>query len=163
MELIFRHAWFLFILVTFANYFIIKADAQKHIEQNPSLKTGYHKVLNATLIFGNIPWLIMALGDLTQQTNNVFDYFNPKSYNPFVLAFHGYLVIIWILSFRWVYFKNGAEFLVQHPGLVRVKGFGNSVSPTPALIKFFFALALLGGITGMTMMWLVNFPSFPFK
>lgn len=163
MEFIFRHGWVMLIAVTIANYFILKPRTQKYVDQNPDLKIGYDKLFKAILIYGNIPWVIMALGDITAQTNSVFDYFNPKSFNPFVLTFHFYIIIVWALSVRWVYFKNGADFLIRHPGFVHIRGFGNSVTPTSTLVKIFFALALLGGIAGMTMMWLVDFPTFPIK
>ena len=163
MDFIFRHACVTFIVVTIANYFILKSRTQKYVDQNPELKIGYDKLFKVLLIYGNIPWVIMAIGDLTSQTNGLFDYFNPKSFNPFVLAFHFYIIIIWVLSVRWVYFKNGADFLLTHPGFIHIRGFGNSITPTSNLIKVFFALALLGGIAGMTMMWLVDLPNFPIK
>lgn len=163
MEFIFRHCWIIFIAVTWINYFILKKDTQQYVNQNPSLKIGYDKLFKTMLIYGNIPWLIIALGDITGQTNSIFDFFKPKSFNPFVLTFHLYIIIIWVLLVRWLYFKKGAEFLIQHPGLIRIKGFGGAVAPTPTLIKIFFAIALLGGIAGLTMMWLFDLPTFPIK
>jgi len=162
MEFI-KYAWLVFIIFTTANYFFLKSQTQKIAEENPDLKPGYDKLLKVILIYGNIPWVIMAIGDLTGQTNSIFDYFNPRSFNPFVLAFHFYLIVIWVLSFRWIYFKKGADFLVQHPGLVYIQGFGKPITPTSKLIKVFFALSLLGGIIGMATMWLANFPKFPVK
>lgn len=153
----------MFIAVSFINYLVFKNRSQKEVEANPDLKTGYDKLFRALLIYGNIPWVIMAIGDLTSQTNTVFDYFNPKSFNAFVLAFHLSIIVIWVLCVRWIYFKNGADFLVQHPGLIHVRGLGGAVKPTATLIRLFFALALLGGIIGMTAMWLVDFPTFPVK
>lgn len=163
MEVIFKHTWIMFIVVTIVNYFILKYRVQEHIDKNPDLKTGYDKILKAILIYGTIPWIIMAIGDLAGQTSNTFAYFRPRTFNPFVLTFHVYLILIWILSIRWVYFKNGADFLVQHPGFIRIQGFGGVVTPTSKSIKIFFALALFGGIAGMTMMWFIDFPAMPIK
>lgn len=163
MDIIFKYAWVMFIAVTIVNYFIFKSRTQEHIDKNPDLKAGYDKILRTILIYGTIPWVIIALGNLTGLTNTVFDYFRPRTLNPFVLAFHLYIIVIWILTVRWIYFKNGADFLVRYPGFVHIRGFGNSITPTSTLIKIFFALALFGGIAGMTMMWLIDFPLFPIK
>ncbi len=161
MDFIFRHAWILFVVVLVANYFTIKPRIQQHIDKNPDLKIGYDKLVKTTLIYGTIPWVIIALGDLTAQTTSIFDYLNPRSFNPFVLTLHLYIIIGWVLSFRWIYFKNGADFLIRHPGFIHIRGLGHPVTPTS--IKLFFAITLLGGITGMTMMWLMDLPSFPVK
>lgn len=74
--------------------------------------------------------------------------------NPIVLLFHASIVAIWILSVRWIYFKDGAEFLERHPGLLR----GN---PTAKSIKIFFPFMLIGGIAGMVMMWVMSFQHLP--
>jgi hypothetical protein len=161
MDIISRYAWVLFIGVTVVNYFIIKSRVQVHIDKNPDLKAGYDKILKAILIYGTIPWFIMAIGSLTGRTNSVYDYFHPGTLNPFVLILHFYIIVLWILAVRWIYFKHGADILVRHPGVFTIRGFGYSVTST--MIKTVFALALLGGIVGMTRMWIADFPAFPIK
>ncbi|QHW01012.1 hypothetical protein [Spirosoma endbachense] len=162
MDLISRYAWVLLIGVTVVNYVIIKARVQEHIDINPDLKAGYDQILKALLIYGTIPGLIMAMGSLTGRTTSVYDYFHPGTLtlNPFVLLLHLYIIVIWILAVRWIYFKQGAEILVRHPGVFTYRGLGNSVTPTSTIIKIVFALALLGGIVGMTRMWIADFPAF---
>lgn len=163
MDIIFRYAWVLFIVVTVVNYLIIKARVQEHIDKNPDLKAGYDKILKAILIYGTIPWWIMAIGSLTGQTNSVYDYFHPRTLNLIVLILHLYMIVIWVLAVRWIYFRNGADLLVRHPGIFTIRGLGNSFTPTLTLIKTFFALALLGGLVGMALMWINDFPDFPMK
>lgn len=158
-DFFFRHTWVMFIVVTIVNCFILKYRSQKFIDENPDLRTGYDKIFKTFLIYGNIPWVIIGMGDLTSQTHNISVYFNPRSFNPFVLAFHFSIIVIWVLCARWIYFKNGADFLVQHPGIIYVRGLSGSVTPTATTIKLFFALALLGGIAGMLTMWLVDLPA----
>jgi hypothetical protein len=163
MILIFKHFWIACIIVMFVNYFILKNETQKYIQQNTDLKTGYDKLFKAFLIFGTIPWIIMGLGDLSGMVNNVFDFLNPKALNPFVLALHLYMIIVYVMLIRWIYFKKGAEFLVQHPDFFRINaGWRKSIQPTPILIKLFFALMLLGGISAMVGMW-VAAPELPVK
>jgi hypothetical protein len=163
MEFIFKHGWIMIIPVLIINYLMMKSQIKEYADRDPGLKQGYNKIFKALFIYGSIPWIIMAIGDVTTFTHSVFDYFNPKSLNPFVLMFHASIIVIWILSCRWMYFKGGADFLVRHPGLVRIRGFGHSTIPTPGKIKIFFALALAGGIIGMTMMWIMDIPAFPAK
>ena len=162
MEFIFKYAWVLFVAGTLINVISLKKQSQSYIAEDPTLKEGYDKLIKGWLIYGNIPWLIMAIGDLTGITNGVWDYFNPKSMNPMVLLFHITVVILWIIGSNWIYFKGGADFIVKHPGLVQFHGPGiNKYTSSPLAIKIFWALALLGGITGMVMMWMHSVPATP--
>lgn len=148
----------MFIAVTIVNGLILKLQSKKYIIKNPKLKEGYDKYLKGWLLYGNIPWVIMAIGNLSGMTNNTFEYLNPKTMNPIVLIFHASIIVLWILSINWIYFKNGAEFIEQHPGLIRKSSFSGNTNVTAKQIKLFFPLMLLGGIAGMIMMWLMNIP-----
>lgn len=163
MEILFKQTWIMFIVVTVANALILKHRSKQYIAQQPNLQEGYDLIFKGILLYGNIPWLIMAIGNLSGLTNSPFDYFMPRTMNSMVLIFHGAIIVLWILSVRWIYFKNGAEFLARHPGLLRKSSFSGNTSVTATQIRIFFALALLGGIAGMLMMWLIDFPapSFP--
>ena len=138
----------------------MKSQSKKYINQNPGLKKGYDKIFKGILLFGNIPWVIIAIGELTGITNGLQDYFNPKSLNPLVLIFHFYILLIWVLSVHWIFFKDGADFLAQHPGLISYRRFNNSNDITSSKdIKILFALALFGTIGILAMMWLLDFPT----
>lgn len=158
MEIIFKHTWIMFIAITIANGLILKYRSKKHIAENPELKDGYDTYFKGWVIYGNIPWVIMMIGNLSGITQNTFEYFNPKTLNPMVLVFHFSVIILWILSVRWIYFKNGAEFIETHPGLFRKSSFSKNANVTAKQIKQFFPLMLLGGIVTMIMMWVMDFP-----
>jgi hypothetical protein len=158
MPIVFKYAWILFVIVTCANALSYKYKSKKYIAENPDLKEGYDTIFKNFILYGNIPWLIIGMGCLTGSTSSLFDAFNPRALNPFVLAFHGSIVLIWILLVRFIYFKGGAEFLEKHPGLLRKNSFSGNPNVTAAQIKWFFPIALLGGIIGMAMMWSINFP-----
>ena len=64
MEFVLKNAWILFIAVTFINWIIRKVRSQKYIKENPELKTGYEKLLSNWLIYGNIPWIIIGIGNI---------------------------------------------------------------------------------------------------
>ncbi len=159
MEIIFKHTWIMFIAVTIANGLILKYRSKKYIAQKPELADGYDKYFKGWMVFGNIPWVIMMIGNLSGITQNTFDYFNPKTMNPMVLVFHFSIIVLWILSVKWIYFNNGAEFIETHPGLLKKSSLSGHTNITAKQIKLFFPLMLLGGIIGMVMMWIIDVPS----
>ena len=144
---IFDNAWVLFILVTVFNAFYLKARSQKIIAKQPDLREGYEKLFKGYLIYLNIPWIVMGIGVLFGGVQGVFSFFRPRDGNIFVLAFHASIVILWILSIWWLYFKGGAEFLVKYPGVF------NRDIKSPILLKTLFGVMLAGGIFGMAVMW----------
>ncbi len=62
MEIVFKHTWIMFIAVTIANGLILKFRSKKYIAEKPELKEGYDKYFRGWLLYGNIPWVIMAIG-----------------------------------------------------------------------------------------------------
>lgn len=162
MEIIFKHGWILFIVVMIVNAFIMRSRSQAYVDINPDLKVGYDKLFKNFLIFGNIPWLIMGIGDIAGLTKGMFDFFSPRQLNPIVLTFHACVIVLWILGSYWIYIKDGAEFLAKHPG------FFNSGEPSKTdrlnknKVKFIWTLGMLGGISGEIMMWNMDIPTTPF-
>ena len=75
-----------------------------------------------------------------------------------VLGFHLSVIILWVLSVRWVYFKGGAEFIERHPGLFQKHGFGGRSNINANQVKTALPVILLGGVFAMVMMWIVQFP-----
>lgn len=148
----------MFITVTIANGLILKYRSKQYITQNPELKEGYDKYIMGWMIYGNIPWVVMMIGNLSGITQSTFEYFNPKAMNPMVLIFHCSIIVLWILSLRWIYFKNGAEFIETHPGLMQKSSFSGKTNITAKQIKLFYPLMLLGGIAGMVIMWISDIP-----
>ncbi len=156
-KLIFNFFWITFIGTTTLNAFFIRWRAKEYIKQKPELEKGYDQIFKGILFFGNIPWIIMMIGSLTGYTHSFFEYFNPKLFNPFVLAFHTSIVLLWILLIRWIYFKKGAEFLVEHPLSGREVG-PTGKKATPEQIKRILPFQILGGIIGMILIWVIDFP-----
>jgi hypothetical protein len=161
--ILFKHAWAMFIFVNIINAFIFKQSAKPYIQAQPELAAGYNRYIKGWLLIGNIPWVIIMIGNLSGLTNSLFDYFSPKSLNPMVLAFHGTVVMIWLLGFRWIYFQKGAEFFEKHPGLLRMSTPGASQNITAKNIKRLYPLMVLGGAIGMVMMWVMDIPVVQFE
>jgi hypothetical protein len=158
MQLIVKHFWILFIFFTILNAYLLKRRSNKYIQENPDLETGYNTYIKNTLIFGITPFLIVGVGILSNSVNNMFDLFQPRLLNPFVVAFHFCVVTYWILGIRWIYFKNGAEFFEVHPGLIQKSGFGRSKDIIAKEVKIFFPLMLLGGVIAEVIMWFSKIP-----
>lgn len=154
--MIFKHTWIIFIAITIANGLILKYRSKKHIIQNPELEDGYNKYFWGWLFFGNVPWIIMMIGNLSGMTKNTVEYFNPQAMNPIVLIFYFSIIVIYLLGIRWIYFMNGAEFIESHPGLVQKSSYGGGTNVTAKQVKLYFAIMLLGGILGMVFIWNID-------
>jgi hypothetical protein len=77
-------------------------------------------------------------------------YIKPKDGNPYVIASFISIFTVWLSGTYWLFVKDGAEMLVRHPGIFR------SDFSSPAKVKLFWALSLVGGIAGVIMMFTMN-------
>ncbi len=160
MNLIVTDTWIFFIIFTIINGIIFRNKSKKYISKDPELKEGYDKYFWGILFYGNIPWIIMAIGNLSGMTYTTFEYFFPRLMNPIVLTFHASIIVMWLLSFKWIYFNNGAEFIEKHPGLFQKFSFTGQRNITAKDVKFYFPIMILGGIIAMIMMWVMDIPQF---
>jgi len=144
--------WVIAIGVTCVNALILRSRARKEIARNPELADGYAQLFRGYLVFLNIPWLVMGVGIIVGGTPGVFDYFKPRSGNPYVVAFHVTVFVLWALAIFWIYIAGGAEFLVRYPGVM------NYDIKSPLALKLLFALGLLGGMVAEFMMWSGRLP-----
>ncbi len=150
-----RHVWLLFVVVTTANALILKYRSRRYIQQRPLLAEGYQRLFWGFLFWGNLPWLVMAVGIEFGGVPDMFCYFRPRDGDPYVLAWFAFVIADWLLGFYWIFARRGAEFLVEHPGLLR----GDPKNPT--MIRVFYCLSVVGGIVGFALMWTMDMPQFP--
>jgi len=150
-QIFFGHAWLLFVVVTSLNAVVWRWRARKPIAANPSLAPGYTKLIRGWLVFGNLPWLVMGLGMLFGGVPTIWHYLNPRN-GPVVLTWYATVVALWIASIYWLFFRQGAELLLAHPGLFNVPG------DRPWVLKAYFLLCLAGGVAGLLMMILWDVP-----
>ncbi len=160
IDFLMKNFWIFFILVTVVNACILKVRSQGYIQESPRLEEGYRKYFYGILWYGNIPWIIMGIGNVTGLTDNGFQYFYPRSLNPAVLVFHASIIFLWIYGAIWIYKKQGAEFIEAHPGFVYSRGFlkCQNKNLTAKQVKFFYPLMVCGGVVAMAMMWIGFFP-----
>ena len=156
MLLLFKHFWVVFILVTFLKAAIWWRLGGEHRQRDPSLTEDYRALVRGFVTWGNVPWLIMGVGILFGGVPSMFHYFNPRYPNPFVAAFFGSIVLLWLACTYWLFARGGAEQLVRCPGLVQPP------VNNPTLIKRFWLMCLAGGVAGLIAAFFVEVHPPPF-
>ena len=140
METLFNYFWLIAIGTNFLNSVIGWFRAQKHIRQNPALKSGYIKLIRGFFICMSLPWLVMGFGLETKQVASLADYLKPQVGNQAIMA---WWISLWALSIfysLWIWRCNGTEKLVKYPGLLR----GNPKNP--AMIKLTWSFSMVGAL-----------------
>jgi hypothetical protein len=151
MTILFKYFWLLAIPVSILNALILWIRSRPKIARDPTLKDGYRKLILGILFWSNLPWAIMGIGCTVGEIPSVFHFFRPRDGNPFVIAFFATVFFEWIILTYWLFARGGAEMIIRHPGLVR-----DLKSPTQ--LKLLWCLALLGGIVGVAMLFIMDFP-----
>lgn len=147
-----RQAWLIFLAVNTVNAFVLKFRSQAYIRERPELAPSYQKLFRGILFWGSLPWLVLGIGMVSGGVQNMNAYFRPRTGNPFVLAWYGVVVALWILGGYWLFARRGAEFLVEHRGLIQ----GSPQNPTS--IRLFYCVILVAGVAGMVLAFAIDFP-----
>ena len=138
-ELISKYFWAAAITLTCVNILIYRSRSKKYIRQDPQLTETYKKLFRRFLLWMNIPWLVMGLGCTVGDVPSLWQYFRPKDGNPYVLAWFGSVIILWILGTYWLFLKNGAKIISEHPGaLIVYFRFKKTETMDPNQIKMFW-------------------------
>jgi hypothetical protein len=145
--------WLMCIFAMAINAGILYQRSKKHTNKQPELAEGYRSIIRGSLTWGNLPWIVMGIGCTIGGVPSVFHYFRPQDGNPFVLAFFASVFLIWILGTHWIFFRNGAEMIVQHPGILNIN-LGGATS-----VKVLWVLCVLGGVTAVIMMFAEAIPT----
>ncbi len=152
LELIETYFWLICLAVLGLNAGIWRWRSRGHIARDPSLAEGYRSLINGMVKYGSIPFVIMGLGALSGGAPSIRDYFRPQDMNPYVLAFFGSVVLLWILCTWWLFARGGAETMARHPGLIQPH------IDSPRLLKVLWALGLVGGVAGLVSMFYADIP-----
>jgi len=140
------------ILVTIFNGAIFCFRARKRIEKDPNLEEGYKKIIKGFVTWGNLPWVVMAIGCTYGGVPSVWHYFNPEEGNPYVLSFFASVILIWILGSYWILFRGGARTIVDHPGIL------NYDIKSTTVVKLIWVAGIFGGIIAFFMMFTQEIP-----
>ena len=120
MGVVVRHFWLAFVVVTIINGRYWWAGVQARIRAQPELEPGYRRLYRGYLFWGNVPWLLMGAGILSGQVRSMFDFLQPRSGNPYVLAWWWAMAALFALGTMWMFWGGGAETLARHPGFAMV-------------------------------------------
>lgn len=120
MEFVLRYFWIVFVLATYLNGRRWWNRAQKRIQTQPDLESGYRRLYRGYIFWGNVPWIVMGLGILSGSVPSMLNFLHPSDGNIFVLAWWGLMAAILILGTYWMLFGGGAEMLERHPGVYMV-------------------------------------------
>lgn len=153
-EYLIHNIWCLFMLFSLLKAWRYASYAKLQIKEQPHLELGYQKLLRGFVLFVNIPWLLMMIGNYSGATQSVFDYLKPGDLNPFVLVWHGTFMVLCLLWLRWIYFKNGAEQLETYRGLIQVAPLGKLVNLSAKEIKLITPFVLVMVWAGILWLWL---------
>ena len=148
VDLIFNNFWVLLILGSVYSAFLMKFRSRKFIQKQPELREGYDRLFIGELIYLNVPWVIAGAGIILGGVPGFFSYFTSGSGNLFILAFQLSIVVLCVMMGWWVFFKGGAEFLANHPGVL-----GPAIR-SPALMKVLIGGLLAFGIVAIFSIWL---------
>jgi hypothetical protein len=138
--------------MTFLNVYFMKRRVKPYITENPSLQDGYNKIFKAMLTWGNLPWVVMGYGILTNNVATMFHFFRPQDQNPYVLAWFASIFLIYLLLLYWVFFKNGAEILIKYRGVF------NQDFKSVILIKGMVLLTIVVGVVATVAMYSMDIP-----
>jgi hypothetical protein len=153
MKFIDRFFWIFFILGIVVNALSWYFHSLEFISKKPELESGYHMLILGFLFWGNIPWVVMGTGCLTQNMT-LSDYLEPKSIHPSLIAVFSSLLLVYIVGTYWLFLSDGAAILVKYPGLL-ISESGqvmDSQSLSSQSIKLFWGIGVISGIGTMIFM-----------
>ena len=150
-ELIFKHFWLVFIIGTLINVTIVSMAARKNRKSRPELAESHRKYIRVFAIYYNIPWIVMGIGVMIGGAPTSFHFFRPRDGNPYVLAFHGAFITVWLLSAIWIYLMNGAKVIAERSELLQ--------KPlTPLQVKLRLTPFKVAAVVAMIMSWILEVP-----
>jgi hypothetical protein len=154
MEQIFKspHLWFLFELATCANAIVFRLRAREHTKEHPELAEGYAALIRGWLLWGSLPWLVMAVGLEFGRVPSFWHYLRPRDANPYVLAWYACVVVLWILGLYWVFLRGGAETVAGHSRIFRTG------LTSPAKVKLVCLLCVAAGVAAFIFLLVMDVP-----
>lgn len=118
VEYVLKYFWLLGIISTSINLLMMRIRCQKHIKKNPELEDSYKNILRYFFTFGNIPWLVLGVGQTIGKIDSPLELLILPNDNPYKIIFWISYIGVFLLANYWIFFRNGAEILSNHPGIL---------------------------------------------
>jgi hypothetical protein len=112
-----KYFWLVLIAVNCLSTLIFSFIARSPLRERPELYDGYWRLIRGMLLFFNLPFLVMGIGIVSDYVPTMNGYLSWRVSNPFVLAFYTSIFFELLLGFYWIFFAQGAEFIVKHRDL----------------------------------------------
>jgi hypothetical protein len=148
-----RFFWVLALLVTTANALSWYWHSLEFIAREPRLEAGYHQLILGFVVWANIPWVVMGVSCTTQKMT-LQDYLEPQSINTHLITFFFSVLIVLAAGTYWLFGADGAEILVQYPGLLLSESGKvlNSQDLDPQLIKVIWGVSVASTVLAIIFM-----------
>jgi len=151
-NLIGKYFWAVALAFGAINAISLRFKFSRIVREQPEHARGYAQLFWGYSVAVNVPWVVMGVGSTVGEVPTVWHYFRPQDGNPWVLAFWGGLLLLWLLGTYWLFLARGAEMLAQHPGFLL------GLPSNPSAVKEFWLLCLAGAGGGLLMIFLFDFP-----
>lgn len=151
-----RHFWLFFLAGACVNALAFRLRAKRQMAEQPELAASYARLSRRLTIWISIPWLVMGIGCEMGGVPTILHFFRPRDGDPFVLAWFASVIVLWVLSLWWIFFRAGAEMLAEHRGL-----FGRNAAhffSSPSGVKLTVVLGIACGVLAFVWMFLVDVP-----
>ncbi|MCF8406031.1 MAG: hypothetical protein K9H58_18960 [Bacteroidales bacterium] len=149
MESIDKYFWIIIIGVIGINILIFRSRARTYLDDKPDIKEKTNILFWNVFIFTSLPFLIQGIGILTGNIDSVFDYLKPENANTFIILWYVSLFLMWTKGTLWIFNRNGAEFLSEHPEVLLKNMFRFKKSFSPKIVKIGWIAFLILGIWGI--------------
>jgi hypothetical protein len=60
-----------------------------------------------------VPWLVVGYGQLFGGVRNIWAYFRPRDLDPYVWAFYGSILVVYLVAAHWLLFRGGARIAAE--------------------------------------------------
>ena len=146
MNALLNHVWVVFLASNLVGAYVWRRRGRRHVARRPELAEGYKALTRGLALWGSIPWVVMGLGLTVGGVSSVRAYLHPGEADPWVLAFYLSVMVMWVLGLWWLFRRDGATKLVDHPGLL------NFLPTKPGRVKLIAVAAVLVGLAAVV--WL---------
>ena len=147
------YVWIVPIVMSFVSGIVIWKSSQSQRISNPNMTNDYNKILKWVMGYCNLPWIFMGIGNVFQ-ISTAEDYKQFKISNPAVLIFYLSILILLGLMTRWLYFKNGAEFIRKHPIRWGIFDSGDASELSKSQLEVGFAFILVAALSSIAFLWI---------
>jgi hypothetical protein len=146
-----RYAWLIFLLST-VGFLWPSPRLRERLTNDAAFAEVDRSIRRKAFLWMSVPWVVMGFGQLIGGVPSVWHFFDPRHGGPWVLAFFFSIFALWIASAYWIFAGDGAGVIVDHQ-LVAAHGIRGPIELTPNRVRLFFALALLGGLVAVGLMF----------